>query len=179
VNVSLDPTLIAPAAEPSVRLIPLGGLGEIGLNMMLVESDDLVALDCGVMFPDDEMLGIDRVIPDFAYLLAKRTAFRGVVLTHGHEDHIGALPYLLREVNTPIYGTALTLALVKDRLGEHGLAEQADLRPIKPRDVIELGPFRIEAIRVTFHRRRDRPGHRDARGDHRPHGGLQAGPEPH
>ena len=149
-NVSLDPTLIAPAAEPSVRLIPLGGLGEIGLNMMLVESgDDLVALDCGVMFPDDEMLGIDRVIPDFAYLLAKRTAFRGVVLTHGHEDHIGALPYLLREVNTPIYGTALTLALVKDRLGEHGLAEQADLRPIKPRDVIELGPFRIEAIRVT------------------------------
>ena len=149
-NVSVDPTLIAPAAEPSVRLIPLGGLGEIGLNMMLVESgDDLVALDCGVMFPDDEMLGIDRVIPDFAYLLAKRTAFRGVVLPHGHEDHIGALPYLLREVNAPIYGTPLTLALVKDRLGEHGLAEQADLRPIKPRDVIELGPFRIEAIRVT------------------------------
>ncbi len=149
-NLSLDPDLIPPAAEPCVRLIPLGGLGEIGLNMMLVESgDDLVALDCGVMFPDDEMLGIDRVIPDFAYLVAKRAAFRGVVLTHGHEDHIGALPYLLREVNTPIYGTALTLALVKDRLGEHGLAEQADLRPIKPRDVIELGPFRIEAIRVT------------------------------
>src|SRR5947209_8201060 len=100
VNGTLDPDPIAPATEPSVRLIPLGGLGEIGLNMMLVEcGDDLIAVDCGVMFPDDEMLGIDRVIPDFAYLLGKRDAFRAVVLTHGHEDHIGALPYLLREFN--------------------------------------------------------------------------------
>jgi len=150
VNAALDPDPIAPATEPSVRLIPLGGLGEIGLNMMLVESgDDLIAVDCGVMFPDDEMLGIDRVIPDFAYVLGKRDAFRAVVLTHGHEDHIGALPYLLREISVPIYGTLLTLALVKDRLGEHGLAEKADLRPMKPRDVIELGPFRVEPIRVT------------------------------
>ncbi|MGH7262817.1 MAG: ribonuclease J [Candidatus Rokuibacteriota bacterium] len=149
-NVALNPDPIAPPTEPSVRLIPLGGLGEIGLNMMLVESgDDVIAVDCGVMFPDDEMLGIDRVIPDFAYILGKRDAFRAVVLTHGHEDHIGALPYLLREVNAPIYGTPLTLALVKDRLGEHGLAEKADLRPMKPRDVIELGPFRVEPIRVT------------------------------
>ena len=149
-NVALDPDPIAPPTEPSVRLIPLGGLGEIGLNMMLVESgDDVIAVDCGVMFPDDEMLGIDRVIPDFAYILGKRDAFRAVVLTHGHEDHIGALPYLLREVDAPIYGTPLTLALVKDRLGEHGLAEKADLRPMKPRDVIELGPFRVEPIRVT------------------------------
>jgi ribonuclease J len=150
VNVALNPDPIAPPTEPSVRLIPLGGLGEIGLNMMLVESgDDLIAVDCGVMFPDDEMLGIDRVIPDFTYILGKRDAFRAVVLTHGHEDHIGALPYLLREVSAPIYGTPLTLALVKDRLGEHGLAEKADLRPMKPRDVIELGPFRVEPIRVT------------------------------
>ena len=117
-NVALDPDHIAPPTEPSVRLIPLGGLGEIGLNMMLVESgDDLIAVYCGVMFPDDEMLGIDRVIPDFSYLLGKRDAFRAVLLTHGHEDHIGALPYLLREVNAPIYGTPVTLALVKDRLG--------------------------------------------------------------
>jgi len=83
--------------EPSVRLIPLGGLGEIGLNMMLIESgDDVVAVDCGLMFPDDELPGVDYVIPDFSYALAKREGFRGVVLTHGHEDHIGALPYLLK-----------------------------------------------------------------------------------
>ena len=118
-NVSLDPTLIAPAAEPSVRLIPLGGLGEIGLNMMLVESgDDLVALDCGVMFPDDEMLGIDRVIPDFAYLVAKRAAFRGVVLTHGHEDHIGALPFALKELDAPVYATRFTLGLIREKLAK-------------------------------------------------------------
>jgi len=118
--------------------------------MMLVESeDDLLAIDCGLLFPDDEMPGIDYVIPDFAYLLGKRGAFRAVVLTHGHEDHIGALPYLLREVNVPIYGTPMTLALVASRLSEHGLLEQADLRPLRPREVIEVGSFRVEAIRVT------------------------------
>jgi ribonuclease J len=140
----------APSPEPSVRLIPLGGLGEIGLNMMLVESgDDLIAVDCGVMFPDDEMLGIDYVIPDFAYLLGKREAFRGVVLTHGHEDHIGALPYLLRDFSVPIYGTPLTLAFVADRLREHGLMEKADLRPFRPGHRVELGSLTVEGIRVT------------------------------
>jgi ribonuclease J len=136
--------------EPTVRLIPLGGLGEIGLNMMLVEfGDDLIAIDCGLMFPDDELPGVDYVIPDFTYALAKRDGFRGVVLTHGHEDHIGALPYLLREVGVPVYGTPLTLALVAERLREHGLAEQADLRPLRPRGIFETGPFRVEPIRVT------------------------------
>lgn len=149
-DAAIAPDPGAPAPEPAVRLIPLGGLGEIGLNMLLMESDeDLFAVDCGVMFPDDEMPGIDYVIPDFAYLLAKREAFRGVVLTHGHEDHIGALPYLLREVAAPVYGTPLTLAFVADRLREHGLLEGADLRPLRPRETIELGPFRVEAIRVT------------------------------
>ena len=136
--------------EPSVRLIPLGGLGEIGLNMMLVESgDDLVAVDCGLMFPDDELPGIDHVIPDFSYALARRDGFRGVLLTHGHEDHIGALPYLLREAPVPVYGTPMTLALVGERLREHGLLESADLRPMRPRARFDLGPFGIEPIRVT------------------------------
>jgi len=136
--------------EPSVRLIPLGGLGEIGLNMMLVESgDDLLAVDCGLMFPDDELPGIDHVIPDFSYALARRDGFRGVLLTHGHEDHIGALPYLLREAPVPVYGTPMTLALVSERLREHGLLESADLRPMRPRARFDLGPFGIEPIRVT------------------------------
>jgi len=136
--------------EPSVRLIPLGGLGEIGLNMMLVESgDDLIAVDCGLMFPDDELPGIDHVIPDFSYALAKRDGFRAVVLTHGHEDHIGALPYLLREARVPVYGTPLTLALAGERLREHGLLPAADLRPMRPRARFEVGAFTVEPIRVT------------------------------
>jgi len=136
--------------EPVVRLIPLGGLGEIGLNMMLVESgDDVIAVDCGLMFPGDDLPGIDYVIPDFSYALAKGAGFRAVVLTHGHEDHIGALPYLLREARVPVYGTPLTLALVSEKLREHGLLEGADLRVMRPRAAFEVGPFRVEPIRVT------------------------------
>jgi ribonuclease J len=131
-------------------LIPLGGLGEIGLNMMLVEvGDDVVAVDCGLMFPDDELPGIDYVIPDFSYAVAKREHFLAVLLTHGHEDHVGALPYLLRQVRVPVYGTALTLAMVSEKLREHGLLDGADLRVMRPRDRIEVGPFVIEPIRVT------------------------------
>ena len=136
--------------EPSVRLIPLGGLGEIGLNMMLIESgDDVVAVDCGLMFPDDELPGVDYVIPDFSYALAKREHFHGVVLTHGHEDHIGALPYLLTSAHVPVYATALTRAFVAEKLREHGLADTADLRVMRPREPFTLGPFGIEPIRVT------------------------------
>ncbi len=140
-----------PATEPTIRLIPLGGLGEIGLNMMLVEfGDELIAIDCGLMFPDpDELPGIDYVIPDFSYALAKREGFRAVFLTHGHEDHIGALPYLLEQARVPVYGTPLTLALVAERLREHGRLEAADLRPVRPRDRIDAGPFHVEPIRVT------------------------------
>jgi ribonuclease J len=145
------PTDVPPAAgQSAVRLIPLGGLGEIGLNMMLLEvDDDVIAIDCGLMFPDDEMPGIDHVIPDFSYPLAKRDGFRAVVLTHGHEDHIGALPYLIREAVVPVYGTPLTLAFVAERLREHGLLERAALRPYAPHDQIVIGPFRVEPIRVT------------------------------
>ena len=136
--------------ERAVRLIPLGGLGEIGLNMMLVEfGDDVIAVDCGLMFPDDELPGIDYVIPDFTYALARGGSFHGVVLTHGHEDHIGAIPYLLRAANVPVYGTPLTLALVGEKLREHGLLEGADLRVMRPRAAFEVGPFRVEPIRVT------------------------------
>jgi ribonuclease J len=145
-----EPVPIDAPSEPFVRLIPLGGLGEIGLNMMLVESgDDLIAVDCGLMFPDDEMPGVDYVIPDFSYLRARRDGFRAVVLTHGHEDHIGALSYLLREFDVPVYGTPLTLAIARHRLAEYGLLERARLREYRPGDLIEAGTVRITPIRVT------------------------------
>src|SRR5881628_967666 len=118
--------------------------------MMLIESgEDLITVDCGLMFPDDELPGIDHVIPDFSYVLGRREGFRAVVLTHVHEDHRGALPYLLRELPVPVYGTPLTLALVAERLREHGLLETADLRSMRPRDRIQAGVFGIEPIRVT------------------------------
>ena len=145
-----EPVPIDTPVEPCVRLIPLGGLGEIGLNMMLLESgEDIVAVDCGLLFPDDEMPGIDYVIPDFSYLRQRREAFRAVALTHGHEDHVGALSYLLREFDVPVYGTPLTLAIARHRLSEHGLAERADLRPYGPGDEIRAGLFRLFPIRVT------------------------------
>ncbi len=135
---------------PSLSVIPLGGLGEIGLNMTVLEcGDDLLAIDAGLMFPDAEMLGVDIVIPDFSYLTDNRDRIRAIVLTHGHEDHIGALPFLLREVNVPVYGTRLTLGFVKDKLREHGLDAEANLIPVRPRDVVQLGSFTIEFIRVT------------------------------
>jgi len=145
-----EPVPIDVPAEPAVRLIPLGGLGEIGLNMMLIESgDDIIAVDCGLLFPDDEMPGVDYVIPDFTYLREHRERFRAVVLTHGHEDHIGALSYLLREFDVPVYGTPLTLAIARHRLTELGVLERADLRPYAPGDEIRAGGFVVVPIRVT------------------------------
>jgi ribonuclease J len=145
-----EPVPIDVPAEPAVRLIPLGGLGEIGLNMMLIESgDDIIAVDCGLLFPDDEMPGVDYVIPDFTYLRAHRDRFRAVVLTHGHEDHIGALSYLLREFDVPVYGTPLTLAIARHRLQELGVLERADLRSYAPGDEIRAGGFVVIPIRVT------------------------------
>ena len=145
-----EPVPIDVPTEPSVRLIPLGGLGEIGLNMMLVESgDDIVAVDCGLLFPDDEMPGVDYVIPDFTYLREHRERFRAVVLTHGHEDHVGALSYLLREFDVPVYGTPLTLAIARHRLQEQGVLERADLRSYEPGDEIRAGGFVVLPIRVT------------------------------
>jgi ribonuclease J len=126
----------------------LGGLNEIGKNITVLEyQNDMMIVDCGMAFPDDEMYGIDIVLPDFAYLTKNRAKLRGMILTHGHEDHIGAIPYLLQELSLPIYGTRLTLGLVENKLKEHGI--KGNLKTIKAGEVVSIGPFRIEAIRTT------------------------------
>lgn len=137
-------------SHTSLWAIPLGGLGEFGMNMLALRyGDDIIVIDAGMMFPEAELLGVDIVIPDIAYLKQNRSAVRAIVLTHGHEDHIGALPYILRDLNVPIYGTRFTLALVRKRLEEHALLDQAVLREILPGSKLELGPFEVEFIAVT------------------------------
>lgn len=134
----------------SLSIIPLGGLGEIGLNMMVFEyGDDIIIVDAGLMFPEEEMLGVDIVIPDITYLKERKDKIRGIIITHGHEDHIGALPYIIREINVPIYATPLTIGLIKGKLKEHKLDEASELISVKPRQIIELGCFSVEFIRVT------------------------------
>ena len=133
-----------------LSIIPLGGVGEIGLNMMVLEySGDIIVIDAGLMFPDAEMLGVDIVIPDFTYLVENRQKVRAVLLTHAHEDHIGALPFLLREIKVPVYGTRLTLGFVKDKLREHDLEKEIELIVVKPREIVDIASFRVEFIRVT------------------------------
>lgn len=138
------------AKEPKVALIPLGGLGEIGKNMMAVRlGENILLIDCGLMFPEEELLGIDVVIPDISFLLENRNHLCGIVLTHGHEDHIGALPYLAKQLNVPVYGTRLTLGLLQGKLKEQGLAEAMCLKVVKPRDTVSIGPFKVEFIKVS------------------------------
>ncbi len=133
-----------------LRITPLGGVEEIGLNMTVIEcGDDMLVIDAGLMFPEEDMLGVDYVIPDTSYLLENRDRVRAILLTHGHEDHTGALPYLLQELRPPVYGTPLTLGLVRGKLKEHGLEDQVQLVSVKPRDRIRIGVFEIEFIRVT------------------------------
>jgi ribonuclease J len=132
-----------------LSVIPLGGVEEIGLNMTVFEyGDDIIVVDAGLMFPEEDMLGVDFVIPDFSYIFDNREKVKGIILTHGHEDHTGALPFLLKEIATPVYGTPLTLGLVREKLREHHL-EKIKLIPVKPRDIINLGAFSIEFVRVT------------------------------
>ena len=138
------------ASREKLRVIPLGGLGEIGKNMMLLEyGDSLIAIDAGLMFPEEEMLGIDLVIPDIGYVLDSGKKLRAIFLTHGHEDHIGALPYILHQVQAPVYCTPLTAGLVRVRLKEAKLLKTTELNVIDPGDVIDVGPFQVEPFQVA------------------------------
>lgn len=158
--------LTAPAVKPTsiakgntnrrdtkrtpVRIIPLGGLNEIGKNMTVFEcSNDMFILDCGLAFPDTDMPGVDIVIPDFTYVEGNKDHIRGIVITHGHEDHIGGLAYLLKKINVPIYGTRMTLGLIRGKLEEHGLLKQTKLIEIEPRKTVKMGCMAVEFIKVN------------------------------
>jgi len=133
-----------------LRIIPLGGLGEIGLNMMAYECGaDIIIVDCGLMFPEPDMLGIDYVIPDIGWLRERSECIRAICLTHGHEDHIGALPFVLQELDVPVYGTALTLGLVNEKLREYKLDDRVELVTVRPRETVSLGCFSVEFLRVA------------------------------
>ena len=147
------PRHVRKKAEPDtrkIRIIPLGGLSEIGKNMTVVEfENDILIIDCGMGFPNEDMLGIDLVIPDISYLEANRDRIRGLFLTHGHEDHIGAIPFILRQINPPIYGTKLTLGILEKKLEEHIPPNQPDLHVVKAGDVVRAGALSVEFIRVN------------------------------
>jgi len=136
--------------DQKLQVIPLGGLGEFGMNMTAIRyADDIIVVDSGMMFPEAELLGVDLVMPDLAFLKENQEFVRALILTHGHEDHIGAVPYFLTEIDVPVYGTAFTLALVERRLEEYELEEEPRFHTIKPKQIIEVGPFKIEFIHVT------------------------------
>jgi len=133
--------------KKKLRVIPLGGVQEIGKNITVFEyGEEIVVVDCGIMFPEDDMLGIDVVIPDFTYLIENMHKIKGLVLTHGHEDHIGAVPYFLKEINVPVYGTALTLGLLEYKLETHDLIKSTDLNVVEAGDIVQLGRFSVEFI---------------------------------
>ena len=137
-------------AQDKLKMIPLGGLGEFGMNCMALRwQDDIIVIDAGLMFPEEELLGVDIVVPDISYLTENRDKVKAILLTHGHEDHIGGLPWILSELNVPVYGTEFTLALVEGKLEEHRLLEDADLNELIPGHRVTLGPFSVMPIRVT------------------------------
>jgi ribonuclease J len=133
----------------TLEVVPLGGLGEFGMHMMAFVADDtIIVVDCGILFPEQELLGVDIIVPDVTFLIENAEKVRAIILTHGHEDHIGALPFVLPEINVPVYGSPFTLALVERKLDDHGL-DDVELNEILPGDTIELGPFTVETIAVT------------------------------
>jgi Predicted hydrolase of the metallo-beta-lactamase superfamily len=133
-----------------IKIIPLGGINEIGKNITAIEyKEDIIIIDCGLKFPDDDMFGIDIVIPDVSYLIKNSEKIKGIFLTHGHEDHIGALPYVLRQLNVPVYGTKLTLGIVETKLKEHGLLASTELVRVKPKDIIKLDSVSVEFIKTN------------------------------
>jgi ribonuclease J len=137
-------------ANASLRVIPIGGLGEFGMNLMVYELEgSLIVVDCGMMFPDAATLGVDVVIPDMTYLYERAEKVAGIFLTHGHEDHIGAVPFLAAKVKAPVFGSALTLGFVEDKLREFGMEKEVELRLLRPRDVVAVDGFEVEAIHVT------------------------------
>lgn len=136
--------------ESKLKIIPLGGLGEFGMNCLALRwKDDIIVIDAGLMFPETELLGVDIVVPDITYLVENRSCVRGIILTHGHEDHIGGLPWILSELNVPVYATEFTLAYIEGKLDEHKLLDQSELIEIEPKHKFTIGPFTIEPIRVT------------------------------
>ena len=141
---------MAKTKKQKLKIIPLGGIGEVGKNITVVEyGDDILVVDCGLGFPDDDMLGIDLVIPDVSYLEKNADRVKGIILTHGHEDHIGALPYILKDLNVPVYGTRLTLGILTNKLVEHSLERVVKLNCISAGDTVKLGCFSAEALRVN------------------------------
>src|SRR4026207_1541187 len=154
----MNQSAVPDVPPATLEVVPVGGVGEFGMNMMAVSWEDTtILIDAGVMFPDPDQLGVDLIIPDITFVESRRNNVKALILTHGHEDHIGAVPHVMPMFDGPVYGTAMTLAFVQPKLDEHEIDAADRLKTVSPRDTITVGPFSIEFIRVT-HRLPDRGG---------------------